>query len=77
MLDTSAAAVRHLLDQHPAPAIPVTKTQARAAGRAFNRAMEDLPEAELTRLYLDEHLSLQQIADLTGISPRPAHPTRR
>ncbi|MFD9861599.1 TniQ family protein [Streptomyces alboflavus] len=68
VLGTSVEAVRHLLDQHPAPAIPATKTQARAVGRAFNRAMEELPKAELTRLYLDERRSLQQIGELTGIS---------
>ncbi|MFD8967609.1 TniQ family protein [Streptomyces sp. NPDC059568] len=68
ILDTSVEAVRHLLDQHPAPAIPATKAQARAAGRAFKKAMEKLPKAELARLYLDEHRSLQQIAGITGIS---------
>lgn len=67
-LGTSLEAVRHLLDQHPAPAIPATKAQARAAGRAFKKAMEELPKAELARLYLDERRSLQQIAELTGIS---------
>ncbi|MFD7552890.1 TniQ family protein [Streptomyces sp. NPDC059816] len=70
ILNTSVEAVRHLLDQHPAPAIPETKAQARAAGRAFRKAMEDLPKAELDRLYVDEHRSLQQIAELTGISRR-------
>jgi DNA-directed RNA polymerase specialized sigma24 family protein len=68
ILDTSVEAVRHLFDQRPAPGIRATKAQARAADRAFNKAMENLPKAELARLYLDEHRSLQQIAELTGIS---------
>ena len=63
VLGASVEAVRYLLDQHPAP-IP----QPVSTGRVLQRAMETLPRTELARLYLDEHCSLKQIANLTGFS---------
>ncbi|WP_432064138.1 helix-turn-helix domain-containing protein [Streptomyces sp. C10-9-1] len=67
VLGTTVEAIRHVLDEHPAPAPPLTKSTARATGRIRQQARQAIP-SELTRLYLDEHRSLQQIATLTGFS---------
>ncbi|MFG2329837.1 hypothetical protein ACGFMM_09430 [Streptomyces sp. NPDC048604] len=68
VLGTTVEAVRHVLDEHPAPAPPLTKNAARATGRIRQQARQAIPAQGFTRLYLDEHRSLQQIATLTGFS---------
>ncbi|MGW3657403.1 TniQ family protein [Streptomyces sp. NPDC005151] len=70
VLGTTVEAIRHVLDEHPAPAPPLTKSTARAAGRIRQQARQAIPAERFTRLYLDEHRSLQQIATLTGFSRR-------
>jgi hypothetical protein len=68
ILGTSIEAVRLVLDEQPAPALPPTKTAARATGHIRFTARREVPKETFTRLYLDEHRSLQQIAALTGFS---------
>lgn len=69
-LGTTVEAIRHVLDEHPAPAPPLTKNTARATGRIRQQARQSIPAERFTQLYLDEHQSLQQIATLTGFSRR-------
>ncbi|MFJ2815168.1 TniQ family protein [Streptomyces sp. NPDC087294] len=70
VLGTSIEAVRLALDAQPAPALPPTKAAARATGHIRFTARKEVPKETFTRLYLDEHRSLQQIAALTGFSRR-------
>ncbi|WP_229867230.1 helix-turn-helix domain-containing protein [Streptomyces gelaticus] len=70
VLGTTVEAIRHVLDEHPAPAPPLTKNTARATGRIRQQARQTIPAERLTQLYLEEHRSLQQIATLTGFSRR-------
>ncbi|MEU2431402.1 TniQ family protein [Streptomyces sp. NPDC007861] len=70
VLGTTVEAIRHVLDEHPAPAPPLTKSTARATGRIRQQARQAIPAERFTRLYLDKHRSLQQIATLTGFSRR-------
>ncbi|MFE3499138.1 TniQ family protein [Kitasatospora sp. NPDC059160] len=67
-LDTSVETIRYVLDEHPAPAPPPTKSVARAIGATRHRARQDVPKETFVRLYLHEHQSLNQIAALTGFS---------
>ncbi|WP_236574087.1 helix-turn-helix domain-containing protein [Streptomyces sp. GS7] len=69
-LGTTVEAIRHVLDEHPAPASPLTKNTARATGRIRQQARQAVPAERFTQLYLDEHRSLQQITSLTGFSRR-------
>lgn len=69
-LGTSIEAVRLALDEQPAPPLPPTKNAARATGHVRFRARQEIPNETFTRLDLDEHRSLQQIADHTGFSRR-------
>ncbi|WP_217131144.1 TniQ family protein [Streptomyces sp. AC558_RSS880] len=68
VLDTSIAAIRYVLDEHPAPAAEETERSARSTVQIRQRARREIPKDVLTRLYLDEHHSLQTIADMTGFS---------
>ncbi|MEU6404169.1 LysR family transcriptional regulator [Streptomyces sp. NPDC046985] len=68
VLGTTVEAVRHLLDEHPAPAAPLTISIARATGRIRFQARRVLPKETFARFYLGEHRSLKQIAALTGFS---------
>ncbi|MFJ5119487.1 LysR family transcriptional regulator [Kitasatospora sp. NPDC088548] len=68
VLGTTVEAIRQLLDEHPAPAPPLTKSTARAAGRVRLQARRELSKETFTRLYPGEHRSLKQIATLTGFS---------
>ncbi|MFL4905531.1 LysR family transcriptional regulator [Streptomyces sp. MMS24-I2-30] len=68
VLGTTIDAVRHVLDEHPAPELPPTETAARATGRIRQQARQRLPKEHFAQLYLDEHLSIQKIATLTGFS---------
>ncbi|MDT9692015.1 TniQ family protein [Streptomyces sp. P9(2023)] len=70
VLGTTVEAIRHALDEHPAPAPTLTKNAARATGRIRQQARQAIPAERFTRLYLDEHRSLQQIATFTGFSRR-------
>ncbi|MFJ8599094.1 LysR family transcriptional regulator [Streptomyces shenzhenensis] len=70
VLGTTVEAIRHVLDEHPAPAPPLTKNAARATGRIRQQARQTIPADRFTQLYLDEHHSLQQISSLTGFSRR-------
>ncbi|MEV7865361.1 TniQ family protein [Streptomyces sp. NPDC088124] len=70
VLGTTVEAIRHVLDEDPAPAPPLTKNTARATGRIRQRARQAIPAERFTQLYLEEHRSLQQIATLTGFSRR-------
>jgi hypothetical protein len=67
-LGTTVDAVRVALDEHPAPAPPLTATQARAAGQVRRAASRTLTETELRRRYVDQHQSLQDIAEQMGVS---------
>jgi hypothetical protein len=68
VLGTTVDAVRVVLDEHPAPAAPMTETQARAAGRVRHAARQALTEKEFRRWYVDRHQSLYDIAEHTGFS---------
>ncbi|WP_432146824.1 LysR family transcriptional regulator [Streptomyces sp. bgisy084] len=70
VLGTSIDAVRNVLDEHPAPALPPTEKAARATGRIRHQARQSLPKERFAQLYLEQHLSLQKIATLTGVSRR-------
>ncbi|MFJ3643771.1 LysR family transcriptional regulator [Streptomyces sp. NPDC090108] len=70
VLGTTVEAIRHVLDEDPAPALPLTKNAARATGRIRQQARQTIPAERLTHLYLEEHRSLQQIATLAGVSRR-------
>jgi hypothetical protein len=67
-LGTSIEAIRLVLDEQPAPALPPTPTSARATGHIRLKARQEIPKDTFTRLYMDEHRSLQQIAERTGFS---------
>ncbi|MFF7192517.1 TniQ family protein [Streptomyces sp. NPDC008079] len=69
-LDTSIEAIRLVLDEQPAPALPPSPSTAKATGHIRFKARQAVPKEEFTRLYLDEHRSLQQIGKLTGFSRR-------
>ncbi|MEV0850058.1 hypothetical protein AB0J21_29990 [Streptomyces sp. NPDC049954] len=66
--NTSIESIRLVLDEHPAPTPPPTPNTARAAGLILLKARQEVPKETFTRLYLDEHRSLQQIAALTSFS---------
>ncbi|MEU2131464.1 LysR family transcriptional regulator [Streptomyces sp. NPDC018352] len=70
VLGATVEAIRHVLDEHPAPAPPLSENAARAIGRIRQQARQSVPAERFTQLYLDEHWSLQQIATLTGFSRR-------
>ncbi|MFZ3595748.1 TniQ family protein [Streptomyces sp. BH104] len=70
VLGTTVDAIRHVLDEHPAPAPPLTKNTSRATGRIRHQARQAIPAERFSQLYVDEHRSLQQIATLTGFSRR-------
>ncbi|WP_435238463.1 TniQ family protein [Streptomyces sp. YPW6] len=69
VLGTSVEAVRYLLGEQPAPSLPPTTDQAMDRER-YAKAMQTLPKERMVRLYLDEHHSLSQIANLTAFSYR-------
>lgn len=60
--------MRLALEEHPAPAQPLTPSQARALGRVSHAIRGVLPEEELRRRYLDERQSAKAIADGLGVS---------
>ena len=68
VLGTTVDAVRVVLDEHPAPAAPLTATQARATGGVRHAARQALTEKEFRRRYVDQHQSLYDIAKQTGFS---------
>jgi hypothetical protein len=68
ILGTTIDAVRVVLDEHPAPAAPLTTTQARATGQVRHAARQALTEKEFHRRYVDQHQSLYDIAKQTGFS---------
>ncbi|MFD7131045.1 TniQ family protein [Streptomyces sp. NPDC059894] len=68
VLGTTVEAIRHVLDEHPAPAPPPTKNTSRATGRIRHQARQIIPAERFTQLYFNERRSLQQIAALTGFS---------
>ena len=57
-----------VLDEHPAPAAPLTAAQARVTGRVRHAARQVLTEKEFRRRYGDQHQSLYDIARQTGFS---------
>ncbi|WP_238413095.1 hypothetical protein [Saccharothrix deserti] len=68
-LGTTLDVVRHLLDQHPAPALPpTTSEQARATGQLRFAARTALPRELLTRLYCDQQHTLREIGRRIGVS---------
>ena len=58
VLGTTVDAVRVVLDEHPAPAAPLTPAQARATGQVRHAARQVLTEKEFRRRYVDQHQSL-------------------
>ena len=68
VLGTTVDAVRVVLDEHPAPAAPLTEAQARATGQVRHAARQALTEKEFRRRYVDQHQSLYDIAKRTGFS---------
>lgn len=68
VLGTTVDAVRVALDEHPAPATPLTVVQARATGQVRHAARQALTEKEFRRRYVDRHQSLYDIARETGFS---------
>ena len=68
VLATTVDAVRVVLDEHPAPAAPLTETRVRATGGVRHAARQVLTEKEFRRRYVDEYQSLYQIAKQTGFS---------
>lgn len=69
ILGTTVAAVRLVLDEHPAPAAPLTTAQARARGTFRHAARQALDEKEFRRRYIDEHQSIPSIASQIGFTP--------
>ena len=67
-MGTTVDAVRIVLDEHPAPAAPLTEAQARATGQVRHAARQALTEKEFRRRYVDRHQSLYDIAKQTGFS---------
>ncbi|WP_237774020.1 hypothetical protein [Actinosynnema sp. ALI-1.44] len=67
-LGTSLDIVRHLLEQHPAPPRPVTKSQARAKGLIRVDLREKLPPQRLNDLYHDQQLTLREIGSRFGVT---------
>lgn len=67
-LGTTVNAVRVVLDEHPAPAAPLTAAQARATGQVRHAARLVLTEKEFRHRYGDQHQSLNDIAKQTGFS---------
>ncbi|MFF2861778.1 TniQ family protein [Streptomyces rubiginosohelvolus] len=65
---TNIEVIRLVLDEQPAPALPPTETIAKATGLIRFKARQEVPKETFTSLYLDEHRSLQQIAEHTGFS---------
>lgn len=68
VLGTTVNAVRVVLDEHPAPAAPVTAAHARTNGRVRYAARQALTKEEFCRPYGDQHQSLYEIAKQTGFS---------
>lgn len=68
VLGTTVDAVRLVLDEHPVPGVPLTATQARAAGRVRHAARQVLTEEEFRQRYGDLRQSLYDIANETGFS---------
>jgi predicted DsbA family dithiol-disulfide isomerase len=68
VLGTTIDAVRVVLDEDPAPAAPLTETQARATGQVRHAARQALTQKEFHRRYVDRHQSLYDIAKQTGFS---------
>ncbi len=68
VLGTTVDAVRLVLDEHPAPAAPLTAAQARATGQIRHAARRAITEKEFHRRYVDLHQSLNEIAKQTGFS---------
>jgi hypothetical protein len=68
IMGTTVDAVRVVMDEHPAPAAPLTETQARATGQVRHAARHALTEREFRRRYVDRHQSLYDIAKQTGFS---------
>jgi hypothetical protein len=68
VMGTTIDAVRVVLDEHPAPAAPLTRAQARATGGVRHAARQVLTEKEFRRQYVDRHQSLYDIAKQTGFS---------
>ena len=68
VLGTTVDAVRLVLDEHPAPAAPLTEAQAQALGQVRHAARQALTEKEFRRRYVDQHQSLYDIAKRTGFS---------
>jgi hypothetical protein len=68
VMGTTIDAVRVVLDEHPAPAAPLTRARARATGGVRHAARQVLTEKEFRRRYVDRHQSLNDIAKQTGFS---------
>ncbi|MGE5289917.1 MAG: TniQ family protein [Micromonosporaceae bacterium] len=68
VLGTTVDAVRIVLDEHPAPATPLTAAQARATGQIRHAARQALTEKEFHRRYVGLHQSLYEIAKQVGFS---------
>jgi DNA-binding transcriptional LysR family regulator len=65
---TQAGSQHPPVDEHPAPAARLTATRARATGRVRHAARRALTEKEFRRCYGDQHQSLYDIAEQTGLS---------
>ena len=68
VLGTTVDAVRVVLDEQPAPAAPLTATQARATGGIRHAARKLLTATEFRLRYVHRHQSLYDIAKQTGFS---------
>jgi hypothetical protein len=68
ILRSTVDAVRVVLEEHPAPAAPLTVAQARAGGGIRHAARQALSEKEFRRRYVGEHQSLNDIAKESGFS---------
>jgi hypothetical protein len=71
-LGTTAAVVRHLLEQHPAPQIFRTRDEARANGAPLAEARARLPHSDFLDLYQGQRRSLREIGDQIGVSRQTA-----
>ncbi len=67
-LGATVDAVRVILEEHPAPAAPLTEAQASATGQAQHAARQALTEKQFRHRYIDRHQSLYEIAKQTGFS---------
>lgn len=67
-LNTSISMVREVLNDHPAPHVPMTLAQRRYAGAIMDDARRALTRERFTELYVGQQLSLKCLSVMSGFS---------